>query len=249
MNAFLASTRPISHGIGESKSNSASARKKERYGIGHYYDGIFTVDSREVGVAEHSRGHPDRNQRKWTSDRLKTAKALHDMLSESSSGMAVFGLVSAARCCQMMRMSYAKGYICVLNSDERREVPLQVSAFNSQRFALLLGMVWNMRAMLSRNPGLSPSTPLAADLEAELLALDDLPPCASAPASVFATPRIPPSIETDEEYGSDEEDHFEERGAAELRLRVGELEQQLARMKDLEQELARMKELEQQSAA
>lgn len=223
---------------GESKSNSTSARKStgtsKRLRVGHLYDSIFTIDSREVGVAEHSRGHPDHTKRKWASDQLKTTKALHDMLAQlPSPGFAVAGIVTAGWHCQMMRMSYAKGYICVLIPDERRQVPQQVTVSTSRDFAHLLTMVWNLRVMLSGNPGLSSTSPVA-DLEKELLALGDLPPSVSVPSLASVMFCIPPSVETDEEcarveeYDSTDEECGVVAEVAELRAQVKKLKQQLA---------------------
>lgn len=225
---------------GETKSNSTIARKnsgaQKRHRVGHLYDSVFSINSREVGVAEHGRMYPNENERKWASDKLKAAKVLHDMLAESPSpGFAVVGIVTAAWHCQMMRMGYAKGYICVLNPDQRREVPLYITESTSRELAYLLAMAWNMRvgvhffsfflaevsvayarqAVLSTNQDPSTSTQPAAELGKQLLAYSDFPPSVSKISS------IPRSVETDEECDAVDE-------VAELRGRLRELEQQLA---------------------
>lgn len=62
--------RPASQGQGQG----------QRQRIGHLYDGILTLDGYEVGAAEHSKKFESEFAKKWTDDKLKVIKVLHDML-------------------------------------------------------------------------------------------------------------------------------------------------------------------------
>lgn len=105
---------------------------------------------------EHGREFIGENGRKWCSDTLKVLKVLHDMLYQlqsevdsptALSQLQVMGIVTAGRyhprnhCCtadlliglewryQFLRMSYAKGYICILWADEPQKVPGNIAEF------------------------------------------------------------------------------------------------------------------------
>lgn len=143
---------------GESKSLSTSSRKNSapngnnndatrRRRIGHLYDGVLRIHDVEVGVAEHARTWIDVGERKWVTDTLKVVKVLHDMLYEiQSPRMQVVGFVTAAWRCQLLRMCYAKGYVCALSADAVRKVP----SFDEGVLGLLelVGVVWKMREVL-----------------------------------------------------------------------------------------------------
>lgn len=94
---------------------------------------------------------------KWLHDYQKVGKALHDMLYRLQwvvnkeevilQKLQLVGLVSAGLHCQVLRMGYAGGYVCVLSRDELRKVPTRVP--DLLLLCELLLSIWRMKVCIS----------------------------------------------------------------------------------------------------
>lgn len=148
----------------------------KRKRIGHLYDGVLKIDGGEAGAMEHAKKFTGDTSRKWVSDSLKVAKVLHDMLYHLEprvnhslpilKRLPMVGLVTGGKCwncnpyfkaillmvsniglhCQLLRMNYAQGHICLLSADEPRVVPTQVKDYEPL-FALLVSF-WKFRVSI-----------------------------------------------------------------------------------------------------
>lgn len=135
---------------GESKSHSTTARKNldasKRRRVGHLYDGVLSIHEYEVGAAEHARTWLGEVERKWVVDSRKVVKALHDMLYElQTPGVQVIGLITAGWRCQLLRMMYAKGYVCLVGADRIRKVPTPQEGIAP--LLEMLSLVWKMKVV------------------------------------------------------------------------------------------------------
>lgn len=79
-------------------------------------------------------------------DSLKVVKALHDMIAELAvPSTQAIGLVTAGWRCQLLRMVYAQGYICVVGADKVRKIPTPLEGVAP--LLELLVMVWKMNVI------------------------------------------------------------------------------------------------------
>ncbi|KAG0639742.1 hypothetical protein HOY80DRAFT_67145 [Tuber brumale] len=147
----------------EKTSSASSARKnqdrtdtKKRRKTGPRYDGLLQdrCSHHEYAVVEASKTFGSETDTKWLRDSRKVAKALHDMLfllqadvnTSQLKELQVAGLVSAGLDCQVLRMSYADGHVCILNRDERRTIPATIT--KSLELGQVLLSIWRMKVSI-----------------------------------------------------------------------------------------------------
>ncbi|KAI5846631.1 hypothetical protein DFP73DRAFT_395187 [Morchella snyderi] len=161
----------------------AGARRKnrrrddtaKRQKIGARFDGLVQDGGGkyEYAAMEGSRAFVSETGTKWLHDYGKVAKALHDMMyslqSEVGNEVAALeklhlaGVVSAGLHCQVLRMSYAKGYVCLLSCDTLCQVPQTASEL--PLLFQLLGSVLRMKTMLTESKALIDNYPSTRSFE------------------------------------------------------------------------------------
>ncbi|KAL0640261.1 hypothetical protein Q9L58_000541 [Maublancomyces gigas] len=201
---------------GESKSLCTSDRKNsppqppgKRIRVGHLYDGILQFNGHEVGAVEHARQFTSKNGKKWVADTHKVVKVLHDMLYQlqlhagedsptNLRRLQVVGMVAAGWNCKLLRMVYAKGYMCLLCGDDVRKIPASIDKISD--LIMLLSVLWRFRGALDCcDTVINPAKTLTPQQLAEQL-MNPSGPTSTRPKSA---PIIPRSIETDDGIADD----------------------------------------------
>ncbi|RPA90952.1 hypothetical protein L873DRAFT_1820248 [Choiromyces venosus 120613-1] len=150
---------------------------------------------------EASRTFSSEKQTKWLKDYQKVAKALHDMLFRLQSAVKqepsllekiqVAGLVSAGLDCQVLRMSYAGGHVCILSRDKRYRVPAEVT--ESAELLHLLFSIWRMK-MIIRN-----SKSIVDGCQKDYTEADAFAKLMESPNSSACYPKIPRTFDTEDD--------------------------------------------------
>ncbi|PWW78974.1 hypothetical protein C7212DRAFT_341584 [Tuber magnatum] len=143
---------------GSLRRNRDRTYPTQRQKMGPRYDGLAMDRSNriEYAVMETSKAFHLEGATKWLHDYLKVAKCLHDILfllhcevnHEASllEELQVAGLVSAGLDCQVLRMSYGGGYVCILSREKRRTIPATLS--KSGQLLKLLFSIWRFKTIV-----------------------------------------------------------------------------------------------------
>ncbi|RUP52351.1 hypothetical protein BC936DRAFT_145877 [Jimgerdemannia flammicorona] len=130
--------------------------KKDHLKIGQWLDTIVKTDTDayyKYGAVEVVKSFQGIKLTKWLTDNLKLVKTLHNMLfclevlvdhqDSLVKKLQVVGLVNSGLKCQVLQMSHPDGYVCLLERDELREVPIIVE--NLRDLFKLLKSIWQMK--------------------------------------------------------------------------------------------------------
>lgn len=149
---------------GAHRKNRHREDTSKRQKIGARFDGLVQdgAGQYEYAAIEGSKAFVSERNTKWLHDYRKVAKALHDMLYSLQSQVGndvdalgrlhLAGVVNAGLHCQVLRMSYASGYVCLLSCDTLCQVPKTPSQL--PLLFQLLGSVLRMKMILTESKAL-----------------------------------------------------------------------------------------------
>lgn len=196
---------------GETTSIESTARRNRdrvattrRKRLGARFDGLAQDNNGQLEylAMETSKTFDGETSSKWLCDTRKVAKSLHGMLyrlqrhvkqdGEILREMHMAGLVSAGLHCQVLRMTYAKGHVCILSRDQLLHVP---TTMEPRRLCPLLLSIWRMKMIARKCKDSVAKHGLGTKLS-DLLSPPSLP---SFPSLSTSCPIIPPTCDTESE--------------------------------------------------